>query len=282
MDACECLKKTRRIAQIDLWTGDLQKKGLQRWLDTESMLLGSCIVILLLLDTSSAQTVPKPCHCSAQVSGLQVNCSSLGLIEVPPLPTDTTELHLQDNQFTTVPPGHFDRLPLLRRVTLSGNPFHCDCGIQYLRVWLQRNRAAVFRVPTCVSPRAVAHTAITALSDAHFSSCGQQRCTGGLYNSLVGVMLCGLIALLLWGLRLAKHSTFTLEIDEPHAGFEAHSLHSHRPKHRRRRRSMLSESSGTSVNITCIDDLERARINMELLPQIMNSLHENNIKIKAT
>lgn len=248
------------------------------------MHLGQGLVsLLLLLGTTSAETIPEPCRCLAlQPSGLQVNCSSLGLMEVPSLPTDTAELHLQDNHITTVPPGYFDRLSALRRVTLSGNPFHCDCRIQYLRLWLQRNRAAESGVPTCASPEAVAHTAIVTLSDAHFSSCGQRRCTGGLLNVLIGVILCGLIALLLWSLRLAKHSTITLKIDETHAIFESSSLRSLKPKHRRRVQSMLSENSGNSANLTWIDDSDRPLINVELPHQELNILHtKHNIKIKV-
>ncbi|XP_029575731.1 platelet glycoprotein IX isoform X1 [Salmo trutta] len=247
------------------------------------MLLGSGIAILLLLATSSAQPSPKPCRCSAlQPSGLQVNCSSMSLMEVPPLSPDTTELYLQDNQLFTVPSGHFDRLQDLRRVTLSGNPFHCDCGILFLRTWLRRNWAVVSGgVPTCASPSGVAHTAITALNDAYFSSCAQRSCAGWVYDTMVGVMLCGLIGLLLWGLRLAKNSTFTLDIDQRHAGLEVDSLRSLKPKHRRIQRT-LSEERENSASLTWTNDPERPLINMEILPQILDVLHKkHNIKIKT-
>ncbi|KAM3871956.1 platelet glycoprotein IX [Diretmus argenteus] len=201
-------------------------------------------------------------------------------MEVPHLPSDTTELHVQDNRLTTVPPGLFDRLAGLRKVSLTGNPFHCDCGIQYLRNWLLRNRAVVSGEPTCASPSSVAHTAITELSDDYFYSCAQQNCVGGMYNTLMGVMLCGLIILLMWGLRLAKNSTFTLDIDERHIGFEANSLRSRRPKHRRR--ATLSEVSESSASLTWTEDLEMPLMNMQLLPQILDVLHKkHNIKIKA-
>ncbi|XP_041711844.1 platelet glycoprotein IX [Coregonus clupeaformis] len=250
------------------------------------MLFGSGLAILLLLATSSAQTSPQPCRCSTlQPAGLQINCSSLSLREVPPLSPDTTELHLQNNLLSTVPPGHFDRLQGLRRVTLSGNPFHCNCEIQYLRTWLRRNRAVMSGgVPTCASPSSVAHTAITVLSDAYFSSCAQRRCAGEVYDTLVGVMLCGLIGLLLWALKLAKNSTFTLDMDQRHAGFEADSLKSLKPKHRRTlQRVSLSEECENSTSLTWTDDPERPLINMEILPQILDVLHKkHNIKIKAT
>ncbi|KAM4609754.1 platelet glycoprotein IX [Polymixia lowei] len=248
------------------------------------MLSASGLGVFLLLATSSAHTVIQSCLCSALLpAGLQVNCSSLNLMEVPRLPLETKELHLQDNQLTAVSPGVFDRLPELRRVHLSRNPFHCDCRIQYLRNWLLRNRDVISGEPTCVSPSSVAHTPITELKDDHFSSCAKQNCVGGGYNTLIGVMLCGLIVLLMWGLRLAKNSTYTLDIDERHTGFEAHSLRSLKPKHRRRLQGTPSEVSGSSASLTWTDDLERPLINMEILPQILDSLHKkHNIKIKAS
>lgn len=239
-------------------------------------------ILLILLTTSCALSAP-PCSCSAlQHAGLQANCSSRGLTEIPPLPAHTTELHLEDNQLTSVPPGLFDKLPGLKNARLSGNPFHCDCGIRYLRTWLLRNKAAVSGVPTCSSPKEVAHTAITALSDAHFS-CGLQSCTGGLYDVLIGMMLCGLIVLLVWGLWLAKHSTFTFDVGERHRGFEAGSMRSLKPKHRRRLRHTSSEDSGNTASLPWTGDIERPLLNMELLPQTQGVLpKKHNMKFKET
>uniref|UniRef100_A0AAZ3SMP9 LRRCT domain-containing protein n=1 Tax=Oncorhynchus tshawytscha TaxID=74940 RepID=A0AAZ3SMP9_ONCTS len=114
------------------------------------MLFGSGLAILLLLATSSAQTSPQT----------------------------TDQLQLPEPQ--RIPPGHFDRLQCLRRVTLSGNPFHCNCEIQYLSTWLKGNGAVVSGGgPTCASPSSMAHTAITVLSDAYWI-----RDTHGLRISL--------------------------------------------------------------------------------------------------
>uniref|UniRef100_A0A8D3AP45 Glycoprotein IX (platelet) n=1 Tax=Scophthalmus maximus TaxID=52904 RepID=A0A8D3AP45_SCOMX len=227
------------------------------------------LAVFLLLATSSAHTV--------------VNCSSLHLMELPPLPSDTTELHAQDNRLTSVSPGLFDGLVGLKRVSLSGNPFHCDCRIQYLRNWLLKNRAIVLKEPTCASPSSVAQRAITELADDHFSSCVLASCTGGTYNTVVGVMLCCLIALLLWSLRLAKSSTITLYIDDRHTGLEADSLPSLRPTHRRRLHTTLSEVRVDLNSFSCAETLERPLINMELLPQVLDMLNKkHNIKIKNT
>lgn len=239
------------------------------------MLSSLSLAVLLSLATSSAQTPGQRCLCSALLpAGLKVNCSSSNLMELPHLPSDTTELHVRDNRLTSVSPGLFDRLLGLKKVSLSGNPFHCDCRIQYLRNWLLKNRDIVFNEPTCASPSSVAQKAITELTDDFFSSCAPASCTGGVYNTMLGVMLCCLIALLMWSLKLAKTSSITLCIDEKHSGLEADSLRSLRPKRRRRLNSL------DSVFLSGNEELEKPLLNMELLPQVLDVLHKkHNIKI---
>lgn len=246
------------------------------------MLSGLSLAVLLLA-ISSARTIHQPCLCSALSAGLKVNCSISNLMELPPLPSDITELYVQDNQLSSVSPGHFDKLVDLKRVSLSGNPFHCDCRIEYLRNWLLKNRAIVLKEPVCASPSSVAQKAISELSDDYFSSCVLARCTDGVYNAVMGVMLCCVTVLLLWSFRLARNSTITLYIDERHAGFKADSLRSMKPKHRRRLRTVLSEDSADTDALIYAEDLERPLLNMELLPQVLDVLHKkHNIKIKAT
>lgn len=246
------------------------------------MLSSLSLAVFVIWATSSTQTAGQPCLCSALLpAGVQVNCSSLNLTHLPHLPSDTTELHVQDNQLTSVSPGLFDRLVGLKKVSLNGNPFHCDCRIQYLRNWLLKNRSVVSKEPTCASPSSVAQRAITELSDDYFSSCALASCTDGTVNTIMGVMLCCLIVLLLWSLKLAKASTFTLYIDERHSGFEADSLRSLKPKHRRRLHTAQTEASADAF--MCTDNLEKPLINIELLPQVLDVLHKkHNIKIKAT
>ncbi|XP_073327226.1 platelet glycoprotein IX [Pagrus major] len=239
----------------------------------------SCISLaaLLCLAPSSAGTPGQP---SALLpAGLKVNCSSLSIMELTHLPSDTAELHVQDNRLTSVTPGLFDRLTALKKVSLYGNPFHCDCRIQYLRSWLLKNRAIVSREPTCASPSSVALKAITELSDDFFSSCALKGCTNGAYNTMMGVLLCCIVVLLLLCLRLAKVSTITLYIDERHSDLEADSSRLQRPKRRRRLHTGLSE---VSHSLTCTEDLEKPLMphNMELLPQVLDVLHKkHNIKI---
>lgn len=232
------------------------------------------IVLLVLLELSTPQAVSGPCQCSAlQASELRVNCTSQNLREVPHVPVDTMELHLHNNLLTSVPVGYFDTLHNLRMAKLSGNPFHCDCRIQYLSTWLLKNGALVPAMPTCASPHALAGKAITELDDSLFSSCGEgHSCSSVVYNAVLGFMLCALNVVLFWSLQLAKDSTYIMGIYEKHAGFEAASLRSRKPKHRgKKRRSSLA----------LLNELERHVPNMEIFPQIIDTLHmKHNIKLK--
>lgn len=227
------------------------------------------ILYILLLLTST--TFAHACRCVVHPSGgIIVNCSGTGLTSAPQLSKDITELHLSNTGLSTMPPGFFDKLVGLKRLSITENPFHCDCRIQYLRNWLLKNRNLVPKEPTCASPGAVAQTSISELSNEFFSSCSKPNCKSGAYIVSTGVMLLCLMALLAYTLRLAKESTVILYIDERHALFEAHSLRSLKPKHRRKW-SFLNKQEA----------LERPLLNMELLPQVLDTLHKkHNIKVK--
>lgn len=207
--------------------------------------------------------------------GVRMNCTSQGLRIIPQLHSRITELLLQDNLLTTITPGRLDMLHNLQLANLSGNPFHCDCSILYFRQWLKRNKA-ISVMPVCASPSELAQRSIDELTDADLSSCVSDECSGWVYNAILCLMLCFLNVLLLWCVQLARNSTFILGIDERHAGFEAESLRSLKPKHRARiRYSIGSLSPGA-------DDTDHPLLNMDILPQILDVLHkQHNIKIKV-
>ncbi|KAM3618788.1 uncharacterized protein V6R79_024986 [Siganus canaliculatus] len=246
-------------------------------------MLTSLSFAALLLAMSRAFAAGQHCLYSAvPPSGLKVNCSSLKPRDLSLLPPDTTQLYLQGNWLTSVPPGLFDKLVALEKISLSGNPFHCDCRIQYLRSWLQRNRAIVSKSPTCASPRSVAQKPIIELSDDYFSSSARPSCTNGIYNTVTGVVIVCLIVLLLWSLKVAKVLTITLYIDERQSEFKANSFYPPKPKHRRRLHTGLSDIN-LDYSSTHTVALEKPRVSVDLLPQILDVLHKkHNIKIKPT
>ncbi|KAJ8360846.1 hypothetical protein SKAU_G00173710 [Synaphobranchus kaupii] len=252
------------------------------WLGTERMLSGPALVILLLLVLSRGQTVASPCRCSAlQPEGLRVSCGALNLAELPLLPPGTTELYLQDNRLTAVPPGSFDALQGLRRLNLTGNPFHCGCRIWYLSAWLRDHGGVSVQSPTCASPASLAHRPIASLSQAHFSTCTRKRPATGAVDAVMVLALVALVLLLLWCLKTAKGSTFILEVFERHTGLEAHKLSSLKPKHRRKRHLVPSEDYESMTEHMDDHGLEAPLLNMELLPQILDVLQKkHNMKFK--
>lgn len=244
------------------------------------MLWASVVAVLVLVSTPLARSTVPPCRRSSlQPAGLKVDCSFSNLTELFGLPPDTKELLMQHNRLTSVTPGLFDKLVGLEKVSLSGNPFHCDCKIQYLRNWLLQNMAVVSQKPTCASPGAVAHREISGLSDDYFTSCAKGH-TCGLFDIVISAAVCFLIALLAYSLRLAKMSTITLYIDKKHSDLDAVALQPLRPKRRRRVNSKLSADSRNSDSLLYVEDLEKLLRNMELMPQVLDTLHRrHNIKI---
>ncbi|XP_058265155.1 glycoprotein IX (platelet) [Hemibagrus wyckioides] len=234
------------------------------------MISGLSIAVILLL----VRDIWSSCSCSTSPSsGVSVNCSSQGLNTIPDFPSDTTELYLQHNILLTVPPGFFDSFLMLRVVDLSENPFHCGCNIRYLRAWLLKNREVNTVPPRCSTPSSRAHRAITGLSETEFLSCVRKRCFTAGYNLALALLLCGVLGLLLWSLLLAKGLSFTLGIGEKHGGLRAESLRSLKPKHRAKVKNVTQWS----------EDLETPLLDMDILPQIIDTLHKHhNIKIKET
>lgn len=96
-------------------------------------------LLLFLFGVRVQGSLVCPSICSCQKG--QVDCShrSLTTSSLPShFPSNTSHLHLHNNLLTSLPNGLLDSLPVLRSVSLHGNPWACDCGILYLRAWLLR------------------------------------------------------------------------------------------------------------------------------------------------
>ncbi|KAL4646366.1 hypothetical protein GN956_G9319 [Arapaima gigas] len=229
----------------------------------DRMLIGPALAIIFLLGPSSAQKGSAPCRCSPLgSSGLRVDCSSQGLTDLPSIPPDATELHLQHNQLRSVRPGLFDALRGLRMVNLSDNPWNCGCNIQYLRVWLQDHGTLAGR-PTCKTPAALAIRAIAELSEADLPDCSLERCVNSLLDIVIILLMAVLMALLLWCLRTIKNSIFTFGVNQRHMDVDKDHWRSFEGKDSKRGR--LREAKSTPMRT---DDL----------PQMLNILHKKQGK----
>ncbi|XP_041128881.1 platelet glycoprotein IX-like [Polyodon spathula] len=128
---------------------------------------------LLICCVPDAKPCPSSCDCSLLGDeGLQVDCSSRWLKEVPTLPDKTVLLDLQNNMLTGIQAGRFDRLHHLQRLNLSQNPLSCDCDIVYLKHWLDDNANVSVTGATCKDPASPeTPTTITQLNGNEFAGC---------------------------------------------------------------------------------------------------------------
>ncbi|XP_076859587.1 platelet glycoprotein Ib beta chain [Brachyhypopomus gauderio] len=109
------------------------------------------LVVLCVLGPCTGEACPRPCSCIANT----VDCSAraLTVATLPSaFPPGVTELRLHGNHLTALPVGMLDSVTL-RRVTLHGNPWACDCAVLYLRAWLlKQTNDALIRNVSCSSP----------------------------------------------------------------------------------------------------------------------------------
>ncbi|KAI4884304.1 hypothetical protein NFI96_025724 [Prochilodus magdalenae] len=141
------------------------------------------VLVLVVLCTLGADVCmarvacPSVCSCRDGV----VDCSGKQLTteELPTsFPTDTTDLRLHNNLLTTLPAGLLDTLQSLRRVTLHGNQWTCDCAVLYLRGWLlKQTNNALIRNVSCTSPPSLEGRLVAYLVEEEvLSSCHYWMC----------------------------------------------------------------------------------------------------------
>ncbi|NWV91693.1 GPIX protein, partial [Machaerirhynchus nigripectus] len=109
---------------------------------------------LWVLGEALGEECPAPCSCTSlgEPRGTRVDCGSRGLRSLPALPRLARSLHLHNNSLASVPAGALDGLGRLRELELQDNPWHCDCRILYLRLWLQDFSAPALARLRCASP----------------------------------------------------------------------------------------------------------------------------------
>ncbi|XP_030062893.1 platelet glycoprotein IX [Microcaecilia unicolor] len=137
------------------------------------MSIAEGLVILLVLGVGQAEICPLSCSCKlVETKGLKVDCSSRRLKEVPVLPYNTIKLYLQNNSLTTAPAGIFDHLLNLEVVDLSNNPWHCDCHILYLKLWMEdQTRSRHLAEDRCATPASAKMRPLSQLTGNELTGC---------------------------------------------------------------------------------------------------------------
>nr|XP_004665155.2 platelet glycoprotein IX [Jaculus jaculus] len=124
---------------------------------------------------AATQDCPPQCTCQAlETMGLRVDCEGRGLTTLPALPPHTRHLLLANNSLSSVPPGAFDHLPQLWNLNVTQNPWHCDCRLTYLRLWLEDHMPQALMHMYCASPALATGRPLGQLTGYQLGNCGWQ------------------------------------------------------------------------------------------------------------
>ncbi|NXO80156.1 GPIX protein, partial [Sitta europaea] len=165
---------------------------------------------LLLLPVLLGEHCPSPCRCWSvgQGQGTAVDCSSRGLRWLPALPRPARSLHLHNNSLASIPAGALDSLAHLRELQAWDNPWHCDCRILYLKLWLQDLSAPALARLRCASPAHLRMKSLAQLTGSDLGNCARlppATCLQLFWRDL-GLIAGVIITLILvaWALKFSK------------------------------------------------------------------------------
>ncbi|XP_075570435.1 platelet glycoprotein IX isoform X1 [Pelecanus crispus] len=166
--------------------------------------------ISLLFHMTQTEVCPPSCNCKSlgEMKGLQIDCSSRKLTEVPALPVDTKRLYLQNNSLTSVPPGALDSLHSLEEVKIFDNPWNCDCHILYLKLWLEDISAPSLADIRCATPAPMRMKPLRQLTGNELGTCKRLlpiKCLEFFWRDLI--LIAGAIITLIlvtWALKFSK------------------------------------------------------------------------------
>ncbi|NXG20981.1 GPIX protein, partial [Grallaria varia] len=157
----------------------------------------------LLAAPARGAPCPAPCRCL----GPQLDCSSRRLRAVPAVPAGTRSLDLRNNSLRWVPAGALDSPASLRSVAVAANPWHCDCRILYLKLWLQDSSALALASARCASPAALSGKPLAELTGNELGPCRSLlpiKCLEFFWRDLA--LIAGAIITLLLAARALKFS----------------------------------------------------------------------------
>ncbi|NXU67161.1 GPIX protein, partial [Horornis vulcanius] len=164
----------------------------------------------LLFPVVLAEDCPSPCRCWSprEAWGTRVECGSRGLRSLPALPRLTRSLHLHNNSLASIPAGALDSLGHLQQLELWDNPWHCDCHILYLKLWLEDFSAPALARLRCASPAHLRMKPLGQLTGSDLGVCARllpTRCLQFFWRDLA--LIAGVVItfiLVAWALKLSK------------------------------------------------------------------------------
>uniref|UniRef100_A0A8C1RKM4 LRRNT domain-containing protein n=2 Tax=Cyprinus carpio TaxID=7962 RepID=A0A8C1RKM4_CYPCA len=149
-------------------------------------MLGVAVLLLQLWGTHSfpSSACPVPCLCQ---HGPLLNCSSLGLTEVPThIPATAVSLNISNNALRSLAPLSFGHVKLkgLLHLWVGSN---CDCNLQTLRRWISFDTEigdASWQV-LCASPPHHAGKDLLHLKDSELTCPTHESSTSGHYHKMI-------------------------------------------------------------------------------------------------
>lgn len=89
------------------------------------------------------QNIDPSLHLEDKVLGISLENNSLDGLHAAQLPPNLVQLYLSDNKLRRFPAHLMDYQLNLKKVTLSGNPWKCDCEALKFKKWLTFNNHIV-------------------------------------------------------------------------------------------------------------------------------------------
>ncbi|NXE95619.1 GPIX protein, partial [Menura novaehollandiae] len=166
--------------------------------------------VWLLLPAVPGEECPSPCSCTSpgDARGLRLDCGSRGLRALPALPRSARGLSLRNNSLTRIPAGALDGLHGLRELRLGDNPWHCDCHIVYLKLWLEDFSEPSLAELRCASPEPLRMKPLRQLTGNELGLCKRllpTKCLDLFWRDLI--LIAGTIItviLVAWALKCSK------------------------------------------------------------------------------
>ncbi|XP_009686455.1 platelet glycoprotein IX [Struthio camelus] len=176
--------------------------------------------VLLLFHVTQTEVCPPSCNCKSlgEMKGLQIDCSSRKLKEVPALPVNTKKLYLQNNSLTTVPSGALDSLLSLEEVKIFDNPWNCDCHILYLKLWLEDISESSLANVRCATPTAVRMKPLSQLTGNELGICKRLLPIKSLeffWRDLILIVVAiTTLILVAWALKFSKKLVYQINVSQ--------------------------------------------------------------------
>ncbi|XP_073249711.1 uncharacterized protein [Porites lutea] len=136
----------------------------------------SSLLVILFITCCTGANVPSP-GCKVKNSGKVLQCRGVGLNRIPEtIPDGIVVVDLRENNIKHIRHEDAKTLFQFRKVYLSGNPIHCDCSLEWLRLLLVKNVLHAVQDGEhikCASPLRAGSKALISLS--HNQLCGSDE-----------------------------------------------------------------------------------------------------------